>query len=174
MDLFTMDDMDEFTPEELKLLREADYIFSPERMNYRKLIGWLNETAKRLCELYNVSCCTRQNDKHLYFQCKCSNNYIIASYHKNNNDHFDMRLQDQFVAFMGAHEVDLVIRKKNKTCEEARNLKETSSMLLEQFQEDFSDNAYVIKYKEITLAAMERTNIFPEEDDENISLEEEV
>ena len=85
-----------------------------------------------------------------------------------------MRLQDQFVAFMGAHEVDLVIRKKNKTCEVARDLKETSSMLLEQFQEDFSDNAYVIKYKEITLAAMERTNIFQEEDDENISLEEEV
>ena len=32
-------------------------------------------------------------------------------------------------------------------------------------------DAYVIKHKKITLAAMERTNIFQEEDGENISLE---
>jgi hypothetical protein len=40
--------------------------------------------------------------------------------------------------------------------------------------DEFSDNAYVIKYKERTLAAMESTNILQEEDDENISMEEEV
>jgi hypothetical protein len=39
---------------------------------------------------------------------------------------------------------------------------------------EFSDNAYVIKYKEIILAAMESTNILQEEEDENISMEEEV
>jgi hypothetical protein len=38
---------------------------------------------------------------------------------------------------------------------------------------EFSDNAYVIKY-EITLAAMEITNILQEEEDESISMEEEV
>ena len=173
MDEYTPEELESFTHEELELLKEADYVFSPEKKNLRKLIGWLNECAKRLCGLYNVSCCTRQNDKHLYFQCKCSDNSIIASYHKDNNC-FDIRLRDQFIAFMGAHEVDSIINKKYKTCEVARDLKETSSMLLEQFQETFSDNAYVIKYKEITLAAMKRTNILQEEDDDNISLEEEV
>jgi hypothetical protein len=39
---------------------------------------------------------------------------------------------------------------------------------------EFSDNSYVIKYKEIILAAMESTNILQEEEDENISMEEEV
>jgi hypothetical protein len=39
---------------------------------------------------------------------------------------------------------------------------------------DGSDNAYVTEYKERTLAAMGSTNIFQEEDDENISMEEEV
>jgi ERCC4-related helicase len=39
---------------------------------------------------------------------------------------------------------------------------------------EFSDNAYVINYKERTLDAMESTNILQKEDDENISLEEEV
>jgi hypothetical protein len=38
----------------------------------------------------------------------------------------------------------------------------------------FSDNAYVIKYKERTLAAMESTNVLQEEEDENIRMEEEV
>ena len=48
------------------------------------------------------------------------------------------------------------------------------SIILQLCIEEFSDNAYVIKYKEKTLAAMESTNILKEEDDENISLEEEV
>ena len=43
-----MDNMDEYTHEELELLKETDYIFSQERMNFRKLIGWANESANRL------------------------------------------------------------------------------------------------------------------------------
>jgi hypothetical protein len=39
---------------------------------------------------------------------------------------------------------------------------------------EFSDNAYVIKYKEKTLTAMESNNILQEEDDKNMSMEEEV
>ena len=70
-----------------------------------------------------MSCCTKQNDKHLYYQCKSSNNSIFASYHDNTYGHFNMRLVDQFVAFMGAHEVDFLINKKYETCVVARDLK---------------------------------------------------
>jgi hypothetical protein len=47
-------------------------------------------------------------------------------------------------------------------------------VILQIFINEFSDNSYVIKYKERTLAVMESTNILQEKDDENISMEEEV
>jgi hypothetical protein len=39
---------------------------------------------------------------------------------------------------------------------------------------EFSDNAYVIEYKERTLSCMGSTNLLEDENDENISMEEEV
>jgi ERCC4-related helicase len=56
----------------------------------------------------------------------------------------------------------------------ARKIKRDLYVILQIFINKFSDNAYVIKYKERTLAAMESTNVLHEEDDENISMEEEV
>jgi hypothetical protein len=53
-------------------------------------------------------------------------------------------------------------------------MKVNSSILLKLCVEDFSDNAYVIKYKERTLAAMESTNILQEKDDGNISFEKHI
>ena len=101
--------------------------FYMHQLHIEKFIECLNEIAKQLCELYNVSSYTKQNDKHLYYQCKCSNNFIIASYHEKHYDYFDMRLVEQFVAFMGASEVDFLINKKYETCAIARDLKEISS-----------------------------------------------
>jgi hypothetical protein len=52
---------------------------------------------------------------------------------------------------------------------------EIDTMLCEDKSDELagSDNTYVIKYKERTLAAMESTNILQEENNENISMEEE-
>ena len=138
--------MDEVSPKEQRLLKEADYVFSQERLYVEKIIECLDEIAKQLCESYNVSCCTKQNDKHLYYQCRCSNNFIIASYHEKNYDYFDIRLVEQFVAFMGASEVDFLINKKYETCAIARDLKEASSFILKYCKENFCGNAYVINY----------------------------
>ena len=46
MDEYTPEELESFTHEELELLKEADYVFSPEKENLRKLIGWLIECAK--------------------------------------------------------------------------------------------------------------------------------
>jgi hypothetical protein len=50
----------------------------------------------------------------------------------------------------------------------------TTDIILQICINEFSDNAYVIKYKERTLAAMESTNILQEDNDENMSIKEEV
>ena len=44
-----MDDMDELSSQ--RELNEADYIFSQEIIHIEKLIGCLNDIAKKLCEL---------------------------------------------------------------------------------------------------------------------------
>ena len=160
--------MDELSFE--RELEEADYIFSQERLHVEKLIKCLNEIAKQLCKSYNVSCCQKQNDKHLYYQCKSNNNSIFASYHDNTYGHFNMRLVDQFVAFMGAHEVDFLINKKYETCVVACDIKEISSIILKHCKENFCDNAYVMDYAKNILAAMESTNVLQEEDNKSPSL----
>jgi hypothetical protein len=53
-------------------------------------------------------------------------------------------------------------------------MKVHSSILLKLCVEDFSDNAYVIKYKERTLAAMESTNVLQEKDEGNIGFENHI
>ena len=161
--------MDELTAEEQRELDEAGYIFSQERIHIEKLIECISEIAKKICELYNVSCCTKQNDNHLYYQCKSSNSFI-TSYLEKHYDYLDMRLVDQFVAFMGAHEVDFLINKKYETCAVARDLKEISSIILTHCKENFSDNAYVMDYAKNILAAMESTNVLQKEDDKSLSL----
>ena len=75
---------------------------------------------------------------------------------------------------MGAHEVDFHINKNYETCAVARNLKEASSIILTYCKENFSDNAYVIDYAKNILFVQDSNNILHGEDDESISLEEEV
>jgi hypothetical protein len=51
-------------------------------------------------------------------------------------------------------------------------MKEHLDAILQICINEFSDNVYVIKYKERIIAAMESTNILHEEYDQSISIEE--
>jgi hypothetical protein len=152
----------------LQLLTE--YHSSKEGLHMESLIRCLNEIAKELCELHDISCCNELYYKHLSYQCKCNSNSIIASYQKNKFMHIDIKLVEQFVAFFGAFEVDSLIDEKYETCDVARKHKSMSSSILKYCIENFKENAYVVDFYMKALAAQESTNILQEGDDENLSL----
>jgi uncharacterized protein related to proFAR isomerase len=86
----------------------------------------------------------------------------------------DIEHVEKYIACIGAHELDSLVNKKLETSQVARMMKWHLDVILQICIDEFSDNAYVIKYNERTLAATESANILQEEDDENISMEEEV
>jgi hypothetical protein len=143
-----------------------------ERMD--ELLKHLNNIAIDFCELHDVTCCTRKVYKHSHYQCEHNSDPIIASYQECRLTCHDIEQVEKYIAYIAAHELDSLINEKLETSHEARIMKGHISILLQLCIEEFSDNAYVIKYKERTLAAMESTNILQEENDENISFEEEV
>jgi hypothetical protein len=83
----------------------------------------------------------------------------------------DIEQIGKYIAYIGAHELDSLINEKFETSHGAHVMKGHVVLILQICINEFSDNAYVINYKERTLAAMESTNILQEEEDENISLE---
>ena len=75
---------------------------------------------------------------------------------------------EQFVIFMAAYELNIFIE-EHETCPSASQFKFFIDPLLELCTLEFDENIYVI---DTTKRA--RSNVLQEEDDENISLEEEV
>jgi hypothetical protein len=139
-----------------------------------ELLIHIKHFAIDLCELHDVTCCTGECYKHSHFQCKHNSDPIIASYWKSRPLCHDIEQVEKYIAYIGAHELDSLINEKIVTSHEARVMKGHLDIILQIYINEFSYNAYVINYKETTLAATESTNILQEEDDENISLEEEV
>ena len=65
----------------------------------------LDSTASELLENHcDVTCCSKQDDRHFKFQCMFHEEYVIASYNRGEYTHLGMEQVEQFVAFMGAYE----------------------------------------------------------------------
>jgi hypothetical protein len=96
----------------------------------------------------------------------------IASYRYSRPLCHDIEQVEKYIAYIGAHELDSLINEKFETSHEARVMKEHLDAILQICINEFSDNVYVIKYKERIIAAMESTNILHEEYDQSISIEE--
>jgi hypothetical protein len=86
----------------------------------------------------------------------------------------DIEQVEKYIAYIEGRELDSLINKNFETSHEARVMKGHVDAILQICINEFSDNSYVIKYKERTLDAMKSTNILQEEEDENISVEDEV
>ena len=62
--------------------------------------------AWNLCEIYDVTCCSENPKKHLPFSCKFNDNKTLASYANGIYDYYDVEQIEEFVAFMGAYEIE--------------------------------------------------------------------
>ena len=136
-----------------------------------ELLEHLNDMAIEFCELHDVTCCFRKDYKHSPYQCKHNSDPLIACYRENKFSCPDIEQVEKYIAYVAAHEIDFLIDNFFATSHEARVMKGHIYIILQLCKKEFSDNVYV---KERILASMESTNILQEEDDENISLEEEV
>lgn len=67
--------------------------------------------AECLCHIYDFTCCSNIDHKHLTFQCEFNENEILSSYAKGVYDYFDVEKIEEFDAFKGAYEIASLIEK---------------------------------------------------------------
>ena len=82
-----------------------------------------------------------------------------------------MKEVEQFVSFMAAYELNTFID-EHETCPIASQYKDLIVIILNICRNEFDENIYVIDTTK--RATQGRSNVLQEEDDENISLEEEI
>ena len=122
-----------------------------------QLLRCINDLAIDFCHLHDITCCDKEFYKHSKYQCKANSDPIIAAYQECIFSCHDIDEVQKYIAYIAAHEIDSLINEKLETSHEACVMKGHISILLELCIEELSDNAYVIKYKEKTLAAIEST-----------------
>ena len=71
--------------------------------------------AWNLCEIYDVTCCSKNPKKYLPYQCEFSDNVIASSYAKGVYNYYEVQQIEEFVAFKGAYEIASLIEKYDAT-----------------------------------------------------------
>ena len=109
--------------------------------------------AESLCHIYDFTCCSNIERKHLPFQCQFNDNEILSSYAKGVYDYFDVEKIEEFVAFKGAYEIASLIEKYYDTIHKSENFE-----VLSYCFENYISNAYIEDFKNIMTAAQEEAN----------------
>src|SRR3954462_5229059 len=131
--------------------------------------------AESLCHIYDFTCYSRIDRKHLPFQCEFNENEILYSYAKGVYDYCDVEKIEDFVAFKGAYEIASLIEKYYDTIYKSRNFE-----VLAYCFENYVCNDYIEEFKNKMFAAQgEANDCFDEEsydyeDSLEISLSEEL
>ena len=66
--------------------------------------------ACQLCLRYDYTCFSRMKAPHLSFSCKFNDNKTLASYANGIYDYYDVEQIEEFVAFMGAYEIESMFK----------------------------------------------------------------
>ena len=132
---------------------ELEELFMKYRESYkgkvmRGVLQKLDLIAKILLKHHDINCCSEHDTKHLKFQCGFSKEVLIANYHWNNYIHLGFEEVVQFVLFMGASKIESFMSKNYETCAACNKLKDMVSSILDYSIENFSNNCYIIDYKE--------------------------
>src|SRR4051812_28919014 len=115
--------------------------------------------AECLCHIYDFTCCSNIDRKHLPFQCGFNETEILSSYAKGVYDYFDVEKIEEFVAFKGAYEIASLIEKYYDTIHKSENF-----AVLAYFFENYVCNDYIEDFKNKMFAAQEEANAFCDEE----------
>ena len=122
--------------------------------------------ARQLCLRYDYTCCSRMKSPHLPFSCKFNDNETLASYARGIYDYYDVEQIEEFVAFMGAYEIESMF-KEYKNLYDAVYRPENLA-ILKYCYENYEYNSDIDAFIEKVSAVPEETNILQE------SMEEEL
>ena len=105
-----------------------------------------------LCEICDLTCCSKNPKKHLPYLCEFNDNEILSSYAKGVYSYYDIEQIEEFVAFKGAYEVASLIEKYDVTLYESENFD-----ILKYCYENYAHNVYVKEFIErMTVASEEK------------------
>ena len=135
-----------------------NYIESRKGKVMSAVLEKLNTIAKILLKRHDINCCSKQDTKHLKFQCGFSEEVLIMNYNWNNYIQLGFEEVEQFILFMGAFEIESFMAKNYETCFACKDLKDYVSSILDFCIEHYSDNPYIIDYKERLIDAQECTH----------------
>ena len=83
------------------------------------MLETLNEFATEFCELHDITCCTKKDYKHSYYQCKRNSDPIISSYQECKFACQYIKQVEEYVTYVAAHEQDSLINENFDTSHEA-------------------------------------------------------
>ena len=122
--------------------------------------------ARDLCLRYDITCCSRMKAPHLPFSCKFNDNKTLASYANGVYDYYDVEQIEEFVAFMGAYEIESMF-KTFEDFDDSVYRPEIFAILrycYENYEYNYNINAFIEKVS----AVQEETNILQEAMEEEI------
>ena len=122
--------------------------------------------AWNLCEIYDVTCCSENPKKHLPYQCEFIDNGILSSYAKGVYNYYDVQQIEEFVAFVGAYEIESLF----KECENLDDAvyKPENFAILKYWYENYEYNSDIDAFIEKVSVVQEETNILQESMEEGI------
>ena len=113
--------------------------------------------ARQLCLRYDYTCCSRMKAPHLPFSCKFNDNETLASYANGIYDYYDVEQIEEFVAFMGAYEIESMF-KEFEDFDDAVYRPENLA-ILKYFYANYEFNSDIDSFIEKVSAVQEETNI---------------
>ena len=122
--------------------------------------------ARQLCLRYDYTCCSRMKAPHLPFSCKFNDDKTLASYANGIYDYYDVEQIEEFVAFMGAYEIESMFKEIENLYDAVYRPKNLAILkyCYENYEYNYEINALIKKVSVV----QEETNILQE------SMEEEV
>jgi hypothetical protein len=132
--------MEEF---EHALDKTIEYYSFDEGKQIQGMISYLNDVATELCDFYDITCCSKQKNKHFNFWYGDNDDPAIATILKGGYLDYGLEQGNQYVAFMGSYEIYSLIIEKPKNSAMGSKVIKTISYLVNFFLENFTDNYYV-------------------------------
>ena len=120
-------------------------------------IHMLHWYAWNLCQRYDYTCCSRMKAPHLPFSCKFNDNKTLASYANGIYDYYDVEQIEEFVAFMGAYEIESMSKEFENLYDAVYRPKFFA--ILRYCYENYEYNSDIDAFIEKVSAVQEETNI---------------
>ena len=120
-------------------------------------IYMLHWYAQDLWLKYDYTCCSRMNAPHLPFSCKFNDNKTLASYANGMYDYYDVEQIEEFVAFMGAYEIESMFKEFEDF--DDSDYRPENLAILKYCYENYEFNSDIYDFIERVSAIPEETNI---------------